>query len=134
MQPQVRSDSFAGPIGEARVASTAGGGTSLSTTVALVALPIGTARVGMIARNFTTAVVVKFAVKPYLDMLRTDNNLGVTADYSAQGQQPGGTGITLGVLDVLGNGGSLYVGSHLPFRGVAMTFGASVNAVAPNVI
>lgn len=32
MNPVNRSDSFAGPINEARTASTAGGGTALSTT------------------------------------------------------------------------------------------------------
>ena len=126
------SDSFAGAIGEARAASSAGGGTALSTTAALVALPNGTTHVGLIARNFATAVVARFALNPYLLILRTDNGLVAATDYSAAGQQNPATvgAIVLNNLDALANGGALYVGSHLPFRGVSVTMSANVNAIA----
>jgi len=129
------SDSFAGAINEARAASAAGGGTSLSTTLAQVGLPNGTEHVGLIARNFATAVVMKFALNPYLLILKTTDQLATTGnvtDYSSAGQQNPATAssIVLNALDVLANGNALYIGSHLPFRGVAVKMSASVNANA----
>lgn len=124
-----RSDSFGGPVGEARAASTAGGGTALTSTAALVPIPNGTDRIGIIARNFATAVVVKFALNPYLLILRSDDGLASVTDYSSQGQQSGGTGVSLATLAARPTG-VVYVGAQVPFRGVAVTMSASVNAVA----
>jgi hypothetical protein len=134
VNPVNRSDSFAGPITEVRAASTAGGGTALSTTAVLVPLWMGTEHVGVIVRNFATAVVAKIAVNPYLLILRSDNGLQTYTDYSAQGQQSGGTGISAGALDTLINGGQFYIGSHLPFRALQVTMSGSVNAVVATLL
>lgn len=126
------SDSFAGPLNEAIAASTAGGGTSLTTAATIVGLPNRTKRVSLIFRSFTTAIVAKFALNPFLMLLRSDN-AGVTmTDSSQTGQQAptaDATGYSLSSLATLANLGVLYVGAHIPFRGVKVVMSASVNAV-----
>src|SRR5579859_5901719 len=130
-----KSDSFAGALNEARAASSAGGGTSLSTTLAQIGLPNGTTHVGFITRNFSGATAVaQFALDPYLLILKTTDNLATTGnvtDYSIKGQQNPAvaSSIVLNALDVFANNNALYIGSHVPFRGVAVVMSASVNAV-----
>ena len=133
MRP-IKSDSFPGPINEWRAFTTAGGGTALSTTLAQVGIPNGATHVGLIARNFATGVVMQFMPDPYLLLLKTTDQLatqGNLTDYSKTGQQNPATAgaIVLSSLDVLANNNALYIGSHVPFRGVAVTMSANVNAV-----
>lgn len=124
-------DSFPGPIKETRAASTAAGGTALTTTAAIVGFPNGTSHVSLVARNFSTAVVVKFALNPYLHIIKTVDGLATVTDFSAAGQQnPASTGINLDAFSTLANLDALYIGAFTPFRGVAVTMSASVNAVA----
>lgn len=129
------SDSFPGALSEARAASSAGGGTSLSTTASIVGFPNGTSHVAIVARNFSTAVVVKFALNPYLHILKSTDKLATVTSYSKVGQQnPASTGVVIDGLDTLANGNAMFIGAATPFRGLAVTMSASVNAVAATLL
>src|SRR3990167_7981445 len=108
-------------FGEERLASTAGGGTALSTTAAFIRLPRYTKYISMVGRNFATAVVAKYHLNPWLTILKTADAL-VTAptDYSNAGQDlsASAAGVVLSSLDTLANGDFLLVGAEFPFRGV----------------
>lgn len=120
-----RSDSIGAPVGEARAASTAGGGTALSATAAYAYLPDRTARVALIPRNFSTAVVARFGWCPYLRFLKTADLLATVTDYSVNAQDGLGTDVTLSSFPAAADGGYLLVGSHIPFRGVRIDVDAT---------
>lgn len=126
------SDTFAGLLNEARIAGTTDGGTALTTAAQVVGFPGGTSHVSLFARAFTTAIVVKVALCPYLLILKSADALVSVTDYSSAAQKnPVSTGADLSALATLANGGALYIGSHLPFRGLAVDMlGGSVNANA----
>ena len=120
------TDSFPGRLNEARTQTTAGGGTSLGTVVtvsSVIALANKTTHVTLYPRNFTGANVLKFSLNPFLEILVTSNGLQSVTDYSQIGQQnpADATGVVLNGA----TGAALYIGSHVPFRGVAVT---NVNA------
>lgn len=119
---------IAAGLGEERVASTAGGGTALSTTATFIRLPRITKYISLIPRNFSTAVVAKFHLNPWLTILKTADAL-VTAptDYSVAGQDlsAASAGVVLSSLDTLANGDFLLIGAHLPFRGVLVDVNAT---------
>lgn len=117
---------IAGPLGERRAASTAGGGTALSTTAVAIPLPDGTRTIQCIGRNFSTAVVIKLAMNPWLVVLKTADLLATVTDYSREAQDAdASTDVVLSSLDTLANGDALWIGSHLPFRGVAVDVDAA---------
>src|SRR5688572_15941194 len=119
-------ETLSGPLGEIRRAS-ALTGTAMSTTAALTLLPKGTAHVYLTPRNFSTAVVVGVAVNPYLIVLKTDDLLVTAPDDYSDAAQDGSTttDIVLSSLDTAANGDFLYVGSHIPFRGVTVDVDAA---------
>src|SRR3990167_10885656 len=94
-------------FGEERVASTAGGGTALTTTAAFIRLPRITKYIGMVPRNFATAVVAKYHLNPWLTILKTADALATApTDYSNAGQDlsAAAAGVVLSSLDTLANG------------------------------
>jgi hypothetical protein len=126
-------DSFPGPLNEGRTASTAGGGTALTTSAVIIGLPNGTKHVSALGRNpLAGANVVKIALNPYIAILRTDNSLQSVVDSSVNGQQnPAVVGaISLNNFDVFANGGALYIGSHMLIRGIRVVMSANVNSNA----
>lgn len=128
---RLNSDSFSGPLNEGRAASTANGGTALTTTAQVIGFPGGTSHVSMYARNFVTAVVARVAINPYLIVFKsTDSLVTVTDSSSAAQKNPATTGVGLNALNTLANGHAVYLGSHVPFRGASVTMSASVNAIA----
>lgn len=125
-------DSFSGPLHEARSASTAGGGTALTTAASIIAFPKGTSHAEIIARNFATAAVVKWALNPFIAIHKTtDGGLNWT-DSSDNGQQNPAiaSAISLSSLPTLVNGGAVVLSAAVPFRGIKVVMSASVNAVA----
>lgn len=113
------TETYAGPLGEVRAASTAAGGTALSTTADLIGLPEGTRFVQLTTRNYSTAVVAKVALVPYLLVLKTQDDSASFTDYSSAAQDNDtATSVSLDSQDTAAEGDFLYVGSHLPFRGV----------------
>lgn len=125
-------ETWAGELGELRAISTAGGGTLLTTVAQLIPIPDASKHLFCTPRNFTTAVVVKIALSPYLLVLKTPDNLATATHYS-QFAQDGltTTEVNLDALDTLANLDYLLIGSHLPFRGVNVVMnGAKLNANA----
>lgn len=127
---RLESDSFPGYLNEARSANSTAGGLGLTTTAQVVGFPGGTSHVSLFARSFTTAVVAKVMLNPYLLILKSADGLVSATDYSSAAQKnPLSTGAILSALGTLASGEALYVGSHLPFRGIAVdVLGGSVNA------
>ncbi len=119
-----------------RSASTAGGGTALTTTAQVIGFPGGTSHVSLFARNFSTAVVAKVALNPYLLILKSTDKLLTVTDYSSAAQKnPVTTGAILSALPTLANGAAIYVGSHVQFRGIAVDMLAgSVNATTNTLL
>lgn len=112
---------WAGQLGEIRAASTAGGGTALTTTATYIQLPLKTQHVFITPRNFTaTTLVAKVSLNPWLTVLKTTDNLATPPiDYSDAAQDAStSTDVDVSVLNTKANGDFLLVGSHLPFRGV----------------
>lgn len=115
---------LSGPLGELRAASTADGGTAVTSTAARLVLPRGTKWVSMTPRAFATAKVVKFNFNPWITVLKTTDLLatqGNITDYSIEAQDNStSTSVTLSSLDTLANLDAVYIGSHLPFSGLAV--------------
>lgn len=103
-----------------RAASTADGGTALTvSTIASVPFLAGTNHVWIEGRNYSTAVVVKYGLIPYLLVYKTADSLATITDYSSEAQDGStGTDVTLSSLDTLANGDALWIGSAHPFRGL----------------
>jgi hypothetical protein len=112
---------------EVRIAG-ASKGIALSTAAARQVIPQGTDFLELLPRNFSTAVVARFALCPYLAVLKTIDALASpVSDYSAAAQDgDAATDVVLSSLDTLANGDFLLIGSHLPFRGL------SADVDAPN--
>lgn len=120
------TETLAARLGERRAASTASGGTALSTTAVAIGIPDGTRYVQLIPWNYSTAVVLKVAYNPYLIVLKTADSLATVTDYSVEAQDGStSTDVTLSSLDTLANGDALWIGSHVPFRGVAVDVDAA---------
>lgn len=121
-----------GPLGELRAASTAGGGTALSTTAVVIGLWPGTEQVMITPRNFATGVVAEVSTNPYVLVLKTTDALVAAAnlsDFSATVQDNTTSTVALGALDTAANKNYLYVGSARPISGINVTVGTA-NTVA----
>ncbi len=118
---------------EHRTISTAGGGTALTTTAALITVPqiAGSGELALTARDFTNAgVVAQYTLNPRLTVLVTNDNLVTFTDDSVHAQD----GLTTTDLEVdaltAAPDGHVYLGSPVPFRGFAVDMDASeINAV-----
>ena len=121
------TETFPGNVGEIRAASTAGGGTSLSTTLATIGLPEGTRWISLTPRNFVTGVVCQFAFNPYLLIIKTNDALVANlTEFSSEAQDADlATDVVLSSLDTAANNDFLYVGSHEQFRGVVIDVDAA---------
>lgn len=119
---------FAGEMGELRSISTADGGTSLSTTVSYIQFPAlskaGDKKKGHLfitPRNFSTAVVAKYLLNPWITVLTTTDAMKTVTDYSIEAQDNStSTSVTLSSLPAYVNelsGGFFLIGSHTPFGG-----------------
>lgn len=111
---------IAGSLGSVRSASTAGGGTALTTTAAFIQIPTATRHLMITPRNFSTAVVAKVALNPYLVILRTQDALATAPTDASENAQDASTStsVTLSSQGTAAQSDYLYVGSHIPFRGV----------------
>lgn len=121
------TETIAGPYGEVRAASTAGGGTALTSTAARIVLPLGTKHIDLVPRNFATAVVVQWMKNPWLTVLKTADLLVTEpTDYSVEAQDGStDTSVVLSSIGTAAQGDFLYVGSHVPFAGVEIDVDAA---------
>lgn len=110
---------LAGPLGELRAASSADGGTALTTANAYIPLPNGTKHIIVMPRNFATAVVAKIALCPYLYVVKTVTDGASGTDYSDAAQDgSASTDVVLSSLSTALSLDYLFVGSWVPFAGV----------------
>jgi hypothetical protein len=110
---------------EARLAG-ASKGIALTTTAAFTSLPKGIDRLQLLPRNFSTAVVARFAFCPYLRVLKTTDSLATATDYSDAAQDADAADdVDLSSLGTLAQGDFLLIGSHVPFRGLNVDIDAA---------
>ncbi len=125
---------------EQRTASTAGGGTALSTTAALISIPLFSKYLSLTPRDFNVAVVCQYSLNPFLTIITTTDALAGTAEHGFTGftdaieptslsefgtqnisdemQDGDSEDFDINSFDTIANDNALYVGSPLPFRGV----------------
>lgn len=123
---------FPGAIQEAQLAG-ADKGVALSTSAAFTLVPDGTQSIELLLRNLAGGGVVgKWVPTPYLLVLKTTDafvDAGNCTDYSVAAQNATTGDVVLSDLDTLANGDALWVGSHVPFRGLnAVITAANGNA------
>lgn len=135
---KVQSETIAARMYEIRAASAASGGTALTTAASLISLPLGSDWVSITSRNFAGgATVVRFSFNPYLFVIKTSNSLtstGDVTDLSAEAQDGDATAMIFDSFDTAANGDYLYIGSEIPFRGVAVDMAADANGAASGTL
>lgn len=115
------TETRAGRVKDIRALSTASGGTALTTTAAYILFPEGTEYITVTPRNFSTAVVARWILCPYLIVLRRDGLYlkGSFQDMSSGAQDADtDTDVVLSSLNTAANNSYMYVGCYEPFRGV----------------
>ena len=109
-------------LGHQRAAGAASGVAMVHTAGAFTAFHRGTEYIDLIPRNFSGAAVARYALCPYLVILKADSAddlAGRIEDYSAIAQDGStGTEVAVGGGGGLAIGRSFYIGSAIPFRGV----------------
>ncbi len=117
---------------ELRAASTANGGTALTSTLGLISIPFGSDYISITPRNFSGCAVVRYLLNPYLTIFHTrDSGVSVT-DISDEMQDGDTTASNFDDFPVAGTG-YLYVGAPIQFRGVKVNVGSS-NQANNNVV
>lgn len=112
-------NTYSGPLGPRRRAHGTTGGDTVTITPALILLPRGTRYVFVTPHTFSSATVVGVGLNPYLSVVKTQDALGTSTDYTDAAQDGDtATKVTLNSQDTGANGDYLYVGAHVPFRGV----------------
>ena len=116
-----------------RAASTAGGGTAITSTKGIINLPFGSDSLHLLGNTYaSSAAVIQFLLSPRLTIIFT-NDLLVSPDFSDLSdelQDGDATNVSFAGWDTLANGSALYVGSQVPFRGVSVVVGTTVQDVA----
>ena len=124
---------------EQRSASTAGGGTALSTTAALISIPINSKYLSLTPRDFNVAVVCQYSLNPFLTIITTTDALAGTAEHgftdtieptslsefatqniSDEMQDGDSSDFDINSFDTIANDNAIYVGAPIQFRGVAV--------------
>lgn len=126
-------DIHSGPIGEVRLAS-ASKGAALTTTATFTSFPTGTNYLTLQPRNAATAVVVRYALNPYLVIIKTTDSLAAVANLTVASEtlqdNDTATELSISQLDTIANGDALYIGAHTPFRGAGVIMGSTTNDTA----
>ena len=128
-----RVETLPARINDFRSASTAGGGTALTSTKGLISIPFGSESLHLTPRSFAAgAEVVQFLLSPWLHIVHSTDLLvspsGFT-NHTEEFQDGDATDVTFASWDTLANGGVMYVGSEVPFRGVSVVVGTTVQTV-----
>jgi len=114
---------------ELRAASTAGGGTALTTTLGLIPILFGADYMSITPRNFVGCAVARVALNPYLRIFHTQDAGGHVVDISDEMQDGDAVSVALAAFAIAGTG-YMYVGATLPFRGAKVTLGTNKNGAA----
>ena len=131
MVHRVTAETVAGRFGELRAASTAGGGTALTTTLGVTSIPFGSSWMSISARNFSGADVAQFILGPRLTIVVTTNALGTsgvhhtfptepttiaefpTQEISDEMQDGDTEDFAMDAIDTAANNDFIYVGAHI---------------------
>jgi len=118
------------PLGEIRLTG-ASKGVTLTSAATYTAIPANTDYLLLEGRNYSTAVVIRLLMNPWLWILATSDNLATEpADHSEVQDGTTSNTITATGFNTLSSGGGLLIGSHLPFGGVYVDMSATVNGTA----
>mgnify|MGYP001562093983 CR=1 FL=1 len=128
---KVAAETIAAQLAEVRSCpdsdgSQVAGGPALSTTLKVLSVPLGSDWLSITPRNFVGAGVTRFALNPYLTILRTTDSLtlyGNFNDHSVELQDGDTTDVAMDAQGTAAAGDFIYVGATVPFRGVAVTVG-----------
>ena len=121
------TDVLAGNLGYEKLVG-ASKGIACTTTAAVTAIPNGANHLTLMPRNFATAVVVKYAINPYLFIVK-QSGASTFSDISDEAQDGDSTSIIFDSFDVIANNEALYIGSHQRFGGVKVNMvDSKVNA------
>ncbi len=112
---------------ELRAASTASGGTALTTTLTLVPIPFGSDYLSITPRNFAlSAGVARVLLNPYLTIFFTTDAGVTTTDISDEMQDGDTADVNIDDFPITGTG-FFYVGAPIQFRGVKVDVGTGNN-------
>jgi len=115
---------------ELRSASTANGGTALTTTLGLISIPLGADYISITPRNFSAdCKAAGVLLNPYLSIFHTQNAGQDTTDLSDEMQDGDATSVEFVTFAITGTG-YMYVGARVPFLGVQVGLGTNKNATA----
>jgi len=117
------SQTITAEFSELRAASTASGGSLLTTTASLISIPFGANWISLTPRNFVGCGVARWLLNPYLVIVKTSDLLvvaGNASDISDEMQDGDTTTVSFNSFDTAANGDYLYVGAAIPFRGAAV--------------
>ncbi len=135
MPQKVKAQVIPALLSELRAASTASGGTALTTTatgasaplaLGLVSIPFGADYMSITARNFAGCAVVRVSLNPYLSIFATWDAGASTVDISDEMQDGDTTDYSFASFPATGTG-YIYVGAEVPFRGVSVEIGSTAN-------
>lgn len=118
------------------------GGFAITTTLQCIDIPFGADWLSLTTRNFSeNCATVKFAINPYLTIIATTDALATSAtiggtsisgeetrNISAEMQDGDTTDFAIDSFPIATNGGYVYVGSPIPFRGAYVDIGTDANA------
>lgn len=127
-------------VGSITLADPTGGGAAITAAAALIHLPRNATWLGLTPWGFaSSAECLRFAFTPWLWTVLTFDGMLTqqvppTEDVDAELQDGDTTvGLTLNSMPTLANGGSLFVGSHMPFRGFRIDAG-NKNSTAATIL
>ena len=118
---------------DSRVASTAGGGTAITSSKGIINLPFGSDSLHLLGRTYASAAeVIQFLLCPRLTIIFTNDRLvgDDFSDHSDEFQDGDATNISFAGWDTLASGSALYVGSEVPVRGYSVVAGTTVQTEA----
>jgi hypothetical protein len=119
------------PFEEVRRASAVDGGTAISDSAVLIALPRNADWVSVVPHEFVGASVAQISLNPWLTIIKTADLLASPGvEHSNELQDGDTTDVALDAWNTLANGHALYVGSWLPFRGCRVVVGSDPNNTA----
>ena len=129
MPQKVKAQVIPASLSELRAASTASGGTALTTTLGLISIPLGSDYLSITGRNFVGAGVARVLLNPWLSIFHTQDAGVSTADISDEMQDGDAVSVEFVAFPITGTG-YMYVGAEVPFLGVAVGMGTNKNATA----
>ncbi len=129
MPQKVKAQVIPALLTELRAASTASGGTALTTTLGLISIPLGSDYLSITGRNFAGAGVARVLLNPWLSIFHTQDAGVSTTDISDEMQDGDAVSVEFVAFPITGTG-YMYVGAEVPFLGVRVGLGTNKNATA----